>query len=180
LRLLLDTHVWIWSQVAPEKLSARVRRALENEANEVWLSPVSIWELVLLVEKRRIALGCDVVEWITKAVAPLKEAPVTAEIVLEMARFSLPHPDPAALSGGDGEKLGTDPGNVRCPPFGVESCSHPAEQVTFFFGGRCSGLTAGSMNKAVQPNIGVGGRKSRPPVILRPPFFGDEESLQFV
>jgi PIN domain nuclease of toxin-antitoxin system len=35
LRLLLDTHLWIWSQVAPEKLSARVARALENKANEV-------------------------------------------------------------------------------------------------------------------------------------------------
>ena len=95
MRLLLYTHVWIWSQVAPEKLSARVRRALENHANEVWLSPISIWELVLLVEKRRMALGGDIVEWITKAVAPLKEAPLTAEIVLETARFNLPHPDPA-------------------------------------------------------------------------------------
>ena len=95
MRLLLDTHLWIWSQVAPEKLSARVARALENKANEVWLSPVSIWELLLLVEKRRIALGCDVVEWITKAMAPLKEAPLTAEIVLETTRFSLPYPDPA-------------------------------------------------------------------------------------
>jgi PIN domain nuclease of toxin-antitoxin system len=95
LKLLLDTHIWIWSQVAPEKLSARVRRALENEANEVWLSPVSIWELVLLVEKRRMALGGDVSEWVTKAAAPLKEAPLTAEIVLETTRFNLPHPDPA-------------------------------------------------------------------------------------
>jgi PIN domain nuclease of toxin-antitoxin system len=95
LKLLLDTHIWIWSQVAPEKLSARVRRALENEANEVWISPVSIWELILLVEKRRLALHGDVVEWITKAVAPLKEAPLTTEIVLETPRFSLPYPDPA-------------------------------------------------------------------------------------
>lgn len=95
MRLLLDTHVWIWSQIAPEKLSPRVRRALENPANEVWLSPVSIWELVMLVEKGRMALGTDVVEWVTNAAAPLKEAPLTAEIVLETTRFTLPHPDPA-------------------------------------------------------------------------------------
>jgi PIN domain nuclease of toxin-antitoxin system len=95
LKLLLDTHIWIWSQVAPEKLSARVRRALANDANEVWLSPVSIWELALLVEKRRMALDGDVVGWVTKAAAPLKEAPLTAEIVLETLRLELPHPDPA-------------------------------------------------------------------------------------
>ena len=95
MKLLLDTHIWIWSQLTPEKLSPRVRRALVNTANEVWLSPVSIWELVLLVEKRRMALSCAVEEWVTKAAAPLKEAPLTAQIVLETVRFSLPHPDPA-------------------------------------------------------------------------------------
>ena len=95
MKLLLDTHIWIWSQVTPEKLSRRVRRALENRANEVWLSSVSIWELILLVEKRRLTLGCDVGEWVRKAVAPLREAPLSTEIVLETVRFSLPHPDPA-------------------------------------------------------------------------------------
>ena len=95
MKLLLDTHVWIWTQLATNKLSAKVKRALENGANEVWLSPVSMWELVLLVEKRRVELDRQVGEWITKAAAPLKEAPLTAEIALEAARFSLPHDDPA-------------------------------------------------------------------------------------
>jgi PIN domain nuclease of toxin-antitoxin system len=95
LKLLLDTHIWIWSQVAPEKLATRVRRILENTANEVWLSPVSMWELILLIEKRRMALDCDTVEWITKAAAPLREAPLTAEVVQETARFKLAHDDPA-------------------------------------------------------------------------------------
>jgi PIN domain nuclease of toxin-antitoxin system len=51
--------------------------------------------LVLLVEKGRMTLDSDVEEWVTKAVAPLKEAPLTAEIVVETTRFSLPHLDPA-------------------------------------------------------------------------------------
>jgi PIN domain nuclease of toxin-antitoxin system len=95
LKLLLDTHIWIWSQVAPDKLSARVRRALDNEANEVWLSPISIWELILLVEKRRLVLEGDLIEWVRKAAAPLKEAPLTVDIVVETVRFRLPHSDPA-------------------------------------------------------------------------------------
>jgi len=95
LKLLLDTHIWIWSQVTPAKLSARVERVLENESNEVWLSPISIWELILLVQKRRMTVDGDLVDWIKKGVAPLKEAPLTAEIVLETTRFSLPYSDPA-------------------------------------------------------------------------------------
>jgi len=81
--------------VSPERLAKRVRRSLENARNEVWLSPISIWELTLLVEKHLMVLDCSVAEWVAKAALPLKEAPLTAEIVLETGRFSLPHHDPA-------------------------------------------------------------------------------------
>jgi PIN domain nuclease of toxin-antitoxin system len=95
LKLLLDTHIWIWSQVSPEKLGRKVRRSLEDRRNEVWLSPISIWELMLLVEKGRVVLEGSVGEWVARAIMPLKEAPLTAEIVLETGRFTLPHGDPA-------------------------------------------------------------------------------------
>ena len=95
MKLLLDTHIWIWTQVAPRKIVGRVRRALEKRSNEVWLSPVSLWELILLVQKGRMAVDGDLADWIRKAAAPLREAPLTAEIVLETAGFSLPYPDPA-------------------------------------------------------------------------------------
>jgi PIN domain nuclease of toxin-antitoxin system len=51
MRLLLDTHIWIWNAVAPEKLGKRVAKAIQDERNQLWLSPISIWELTLLVEK---------------------------------------------------------------------------------------------------------------------------------
>jgi len=83
------------AQLAPDKLSTRVTRALKNEANEEWLSAVSIWELVLLVEKGRVVLDRDVGEWVATSAWLLKEASLTFEIVLESARVSLPHDDPA-------------------------------------------------------------------------------------
>jgi hypothetical protein len=42
-----------------------------------------------------MAVDGDLVDWIRKGAAPLKEAPLTAEVVLDTARFSLPYPDPA-------------------------------------------------------------------------------------
>ena len=72
-----------------------MRRALDDNANEVWLSPISMWELVLLVEKRRVALDRHVAVWISEAASPLKSAPLTAEIVQEASRFRFPHDDPA-------------------------------------------------------------------------------------
>jgi PIN domain nuclease of toxin-antitoxin system len=97
-KLLLDTHIWIWSRGAPEKLGPRVAYALESAANEVWLSPVSIWEFYLLVDKGRIAVDPEPEEWLRRALsAPLKEAPLTMEVSLATRAIRLPHRDPADL-----------------------------------------------------------------------------------
>jgi PIN domain nuclease of toxin-antitoxin system len=42
-----------------------------------------------------MVLNCALEDWVRKAVAPLNEAPLTADIVLETGRISLPHADPA-------------------------------------------------------------------------------------
>lgn len=97
MRLLLDTHIWLWSLLAPERLSRRVARALEDEANELWLSPVSTWELIALVERGRVTLAGEPSSWLREAFerAPLSEAPLTQEIALAAAAIELPHRDPA-------------------------------------------------------------------------------------
>ena len=59
MRLLLDTHIWLWSLLEPQQLVAKVRRALESAENEIWLSPISTWELALLVERGRLRLDAD-------------------------------------------------------------------------------------------------------------------------
>ena len=97
LKLLLDTHIWFWSVVQPERLSARVARQLTNPANEIWLSAVSVWELRLLHDKGRIRLKPDAVTWISDNLSRLKirEAPFTFEIALAIPSLNLPHNDPA-------------------------------------------------------------------------------------
>ncbi len=45
MKLLLDTHAFIWWDKAPERLSGRVLRALNQSSNEVFLSVVSLWEM---------------------------------------------------------------------------------------------------------------------------------------
>ena len=97
MKLLLDTHIWLWSLLAPENLTRRVAKALEDPKNELWLSAMSTWELVMLVERKRVALEKPVDAWIREAMAavPLREAPITHEIALETRQILLPHGDPA-------------------------------------------------------------------------------------
>jgi PIN domain nuclease of toxin-antitoxin system len=96
-KLLLDTHIWLWSLLEPARLTRRVARALEDEENELWLSPISVWELLILVEKGRLTLDLPVEQWIERAMkaGALKEAPITQEVALETRRVALPHRDPA-------------------------------------------------------------------------------------
>jgi PIN domain nuclease of toxin-antitoxin system len=62
---------------------------------KLWLSPVSTWEALLLNAKGRIRLPANLSEWLTAATAPMREAPLTDEIVLIAQQLPLPQRDPA-------------------------------------------------------------------------------------
>ena len=95
--LLLDTHIWIWSVGSPDLLSTRVRATLSKPANTLALSPVSIWEALLLAEKGRVDLAPDPWRWIRTALATraMREFPLTHEVALRSRSVRLPHDDPA-------------------------------------------------------------------------------------
>jgi PIN domain nuclease of toxin-antitoxin system len=96
-RLLLDTHIWVWSLLEPAKLSPRVRAELESPDNELWLSPISSWELLVLIDKGRVQVDKDGVQWVTEVAraSALREAPMTHEVAIESRVVDLPHQDPA-------------------------------------------------------------------------------------
>jgi PIN domain nuclease of toxin-antitoxin system len=55
LRLLLDTHALLWALVAPEKLPAFARRAVQAPENEVYASLASAWEIAIKTALGRLA-----------------------------------------------------------------------------------------------------------------------------
>jgi PIN domain nuclease of toxin-antitoxin system len=95
LKLLLDTHIWLWSLAEPSRLSRRVSQEIEDTRNELWLSPVSTWEALLLHAKGRIRLRGNLRNWMEQAVERFREAPLTHEIVLAAHESPLQHADPA-------------------------------------------------------------------------------------
>ena len=97
MRYLVDTHVWAWSLVEPERLPKRALAVLEDASSEGWLSPISVWEMLLLIERGRLEADAPADEWVHDALraSPLREAPLTHEIALRSRSVRLPHPDPA-------------------------------------------------------------------------------------
>ena len=97
MNLLLDTHIWVWNHLEPWKISSEVNRMLAASENELWLSPVSVWELIVLLEKKRLELDRDLHEWVerSKRELMLREAPLSWEVADELRFTILKQRDPA-------------------------------------------------------------------------------------
>lgn len=96
MRLLLDTHVWLHSLVDPARLGRRARAALRGAGNELWVSPISVWELLLLAERGRVRLDDEPQRWIAAALAssPVQEAVLTFQVAARSREIMPAHPDP--------------------------------------------------------------------------------------
>jgi PIN domain nuclease of toxin-antitoxin system len=97
LRLLLDTHIWLWSLAQPARLGRRVKSAVTRSGNELWISPISVWELLVLAERGRVKLEGDPRKWVAEALArtPAQEAALTSEIAVRSREVLSGHSDPA-------------------------------------------------------------------------------------
>ena len=74
-----------------------MRGAIADENNELWLSPISIWETLILAEKRKVILNPDPSTWIQNSLQKLdtKEAPISNEIAILSRQLLLEQQDPA-------------------------------------------------------------------------------------
>jgi PIN domain nuclease of toxin-antitoxin system len=95
LKLLLDTHIWLWLLQSPQKIGPQTSKALADPASELWLSPISTWEALRLHRKGRIYLADNLTAWLRGALSGIQQyAPLTHEIAF-VAEQLLLHDDPA-------------------------------------------------------------------------------------
>jgi PIN domain nuclease of toxin-antitoxin system len=96
-KLLLDTHIWLWSLRDQKRLSRRAARELGSPRNEIWLSPISIWETVNLLELGRLKVKGDPLRWLDQVLAAtvFREASFTRDVATRAAEVHLPYRDPA-------------------------------------------------------------------------------------
>jgi PIN domain nuclease of toxin-antitoxin system len=99
-KYLLDTHVWIWWNMHPGKLSKRVKSLISDvkKYDELLLSAISPWEFSKLLEKERLGISCDPEMWIEQALQmpKLRLVPLTPSISYRSTVLPPPfHDDPA-------------------------------------------------------------------------------------
>jgi PIN domain nuclease of toxin-antitoxin system len=100
LRLLLDTHIWLWWLTPESPLTRSERVALDEaaERGDVCLSAISMWEAQVLHAKQRLVLPLPFADWLTRATDDriLSVLPLDRDVVIALdALPSTFHGDPA-------------------------------------------------------------------------------------
>ena len=96
MKLLLDTHIFIWWADQPEKLSPDALSALEDEANELLLSVASVWEMQIKIQLGKLKLSLPLKNLLKnqQETNDLRVLPVTLAHVLALDALTFHHKDP--------------------------------------------------------------------------------------
>jgi PIN domain nuclease of toxin-antitoxin system len=88
--IVLDTHTWIWSVVAPRRLSRKAKQAIDR-ADRIGIATMTVFELADLSKRGRLELDTPVRTWVRDALAHerVEQIPLTAEVALDAAQLSL-------------------------------------------------------------------------------------------
>jgi len=95
--IVLDTATWIWRASDPKRLTTSARRAID-EAERALVAAISVWEVAMLVAKRRIQLDRPVEQWVDIALALPGIQLAQLDPAIAVRSTKLPgefHPDPA-------------------------------------------------------------------------------------
>jgi PIN domain nuclease of toxin-antitoxin system len=97
-KLLLDTHVWVWAVEDLRHIGRKTRALLRDARSERAVCAVSTLEIARLVWSGDLVLRIPLDEWVTNSLADLRadSLPVTDDIAIEAYRLPEPfHRDPA-------------------------------------------------------------------------------------
>jgi len=96
--ILLDTHVWLWSQAAPEELGKKATAALVDPSVSLYIATISTLEVARLVTLGQIELHGSVAEWVEASLELLHASGGELSLEIACGAYALPgtfHRDPA-------------------------------------------------------------------------------------
>lgn len=102
-KLLLDTHVWIWLMTGNKELAVSFRNAVARcqSHDGILLSAISLWEIGMLVEKKRITIDMDCLDWIEQSLSypGVRLIPISPRIAVQSTRL------PGAIHGDPADRI---------------------------------------------------------------------------
>ena len=95
-RVVADTHALLWWLGDENRLSEAARRALDESAS-IWVSPITFWEVGMLLERDRITLDRPLPQWTNDLIASgeIIDAQMSAGVAALADTLAGFHGDPA-------------------------------------------------------------------------------------
>lgn len=99
-KLVLDTHIWIWLLNGEKIFNKIFLDEIKKRTNQgtIYLAAISLWEVSMLVEKRKIELEIDCLDWINQSLegGEFKILALSPEVAVQSCRLGENiHGDPA-------------------------------------------------------------------------------------
>ena len=96
MKLLLDTHAFIWWDGEPNRVSPNALAQCQNRANELWLSVASVWEMQIKLQLGKLRLSLPLAKLIEsqQQTNGLQVLPITLAHVLAIEQLPDHHKDP--------------------------------------------------------------------------------------
>jgi PIN domain nuclease of toxin-antitoxin system len=95
--IVLDTNALIWLLARSDRIGAQAVRHVDNalHADRVLISAASVWEVAILVAKKRVRLEQSVEQWRIDALQlGIEEVPMDGDLAIEAVALADLHPDP--------------------------------------------------------------------------------------
>jgi len=95
-KVLLDTHVFLWAISEPERLSPRARQAIEDPRNTRLVSAASAWEILIKVQAKRLKLPSNAAAFVTRQISQIaaEVLDIRMQHVLRILTLPALHRDP--------------------------------------------------------------------------------------
>jgi PIN domain nuclease of toxin-antitoxin system len=96
MNLLIDTHIFIWSEISVGKIKSDILAELVNSNNEIFMSLVSIWEMQIKIQLGRLTFPKPLIDIVEnqKLINNIRVLPITEEHIYHLSNLPHHHSDP--------------------------------------------------------------------------------------
>jgi PIN domain nuclease of toxin-antitoxin system len=96
MKILLDTHAFLWAITEDAQLSLRAREIFTARTSELFLSVASIWEILIKVRLKKLPLTKPVVPFLREQLANnnIHVLPIVLDHVARLEDLPVHHRDP--------------------------------------------------------------------------------------
>jgi PIN domain nuclease of toxin-antitoxin system len=91
MRILLDTHTFLWWNLEAPQLSTRARDIISNGENEIFLSAASVWEISIKAVKGKLVLPEPPAQYIANRMGLYRFQPLLIQVSHAARVYDLPH-----------------------------------------------------------------------------------------